>query len=104
MNPYPAGVPLTPSDCQNGVVNGVTPITNSPMSVQNNFNVACGNIDPNLVRPNFPGFGDVTGKEYRASSNYNSLQIAVRRTIAPLTLAVAYTYSHSLDDESDWQM
>ncbi len=102
MNPYPAGVPLTPSDCQNGVVNGVTPITNSPMSVQNNFNVACGNIDPNLVRPNFPGFGDVTGKEYRASSNYNSLQIAVRRTIAPLTLAVAYTYSHSLDDESDW--
>ncbi|MGA7852690.1 MAG: carboxypeptidase regulatory-like domain-containing protein [Candidatus Acidiferrales bacterium] len=103
MNPYPAGVPLTPSDCQNGVVNGVIPITNSPASVQNNFNVACGNIDPNLVRPNFPGFGDITGKEYRASSNYNSLQIAIRRTISPLTLAVAYTYSHSLDDESDWQ-
>ena len=31
------------------------------------------------------------------------MQIAIRRTIAPLTLAVAYTYSHSLDDESDWQ-
>ena len=55
------------------------------------------------MRPNFPGFGDITGKEYRASSNYNSLQISVRRTISPLTLAVAYTYSHSLDDESDWQ-
>jgi len=103
QNPYPAGVPLTLSDCQNGVVNGTTPITNSPISVQNNFNVACGNINPNLVRPNFPGFADVTGKEYRASSNYNSLQISVRRTIAPLTVAVAYTYAHSLDDESDWQ-
>ena len=102
-NPYPAGVPLTMSDCQNGVVNGTTPITNSPVSVQNNFNVACGNIDPNLVRPNFPGYGDVTGKEYRANSNYNSLQISIRRTISPLTVAVAYTYAHSLDDESDWQ-
>jgi hypothetical protein len=84
------------------VANG-TPVGSLPQSVQNNFNVACGNIDPNQVRPNFPGFGDVTGKEYRASSNYNSLQISVRRTIAPLTVAVAYTYSHSLDDESDWQ-
>jgi hypothetical protein len=103
QNPYPAGVPLTTFDCQNNVVNGTTPIGNSPASVQNNFAVACGNIDPNLVRPNFPGYGDITGKEYRASSNYNSLQVSVRRTIAPLTVAVAYTYSHSLDDSSDWQ-
>jgi hypothetical protein len=101
QNPYTAGVPLNSNDCQNGVANG-TPVASLPQSVQNNFNVACGNIDPNLVRPNFPGFGDVTGKEYRASSNYNSLQVSVRRTIAPLTVAVAYTYSHSLDDESDW--
>jgi hypothetical protein len=102
QNPYTAGVPLNSNDCQNGVANG-TPVGSLPQSVQNNFNVACGNIDPNLVRPNFPGYGDVTGKEYRASSNYNSLQVSVRRTIAPLTVAVAYTYSHSLDDESDWQ-
>ena len=103
QNPYPAGVPLTNFDCQNNVVNGTTPIANSPVSVQNNFAVACGNIDPNQVRPNYIGYGDITGKEYRASSNYNSMQISVRRTIAPLTVAVAYTYSHSLDDESDWQ-
>ncbi|MFZ0644572.1 MAG: hypothetical protein WAM25_15545, partial [Candidatus Acidiferrales bacterium] len=102
QNPYTAGVPLSNGDCSSGVANGVN-VTTLPQSVQNNFNVACSNIDPNLVRPNFLGFGDVTGKEYRASSNYNSLQISVRRTIAPLTLAVAYTYSHSLDDESDWQ-
>jgi hypothetical protein len=102
QNPYTAGVPLSNSDCTSGFANGVN-VSTLPQSVQNNFNVACGNIDPNLVRPNFPGFGDITGKEYRASSNYNSLQISVRRTIAPLTVAVAYTYAHSLDDESDWQ-
>jgi hypothetical protein len=101
QNPYTARVPLNGSDCSSGVANGVN-VGTLPQSVQNNFNVACGNIDPNLVRPNFPGYGDITGKEYRASSNYNSLQISVRRTIAPLTVAVAYTYSHSLDDESDW--
>src|SRR6202167_5304169 len=102
QNPYTAGVPLNTNDCLTGFANG-TAVGTLPTPVQNNFNVACGNIDPNLVRPNFPGYGDVTGKEYRASSNYNSLQVSVRRTIAPLTLAVAYTYSHSLDDESDWQ-
>jgi Carboxypeptidase regulatory-like domain/TonB-dependent Receptor Plug Domain len=103
QNPYLPGQPLTTSDCHSGLVNGVTPITNSPVSVQNNFNVACGNIDPNTVRTEFFGYGGITGKEYRANSNYNSLQISVRRTIAPLTIGVAYTYAHSLDDESDWQ-
>ena len=102
QNPYTPGVPLSNGDCTSGFANGVD-VTTLPVNVQNAFNVACGNIDPNTVRTNFPGYGAVTGKEYRANSNYNSLQISVRRTIAPLTIGVAYTYAHSLDDESDWQ-
>ena len=36
-----------------------------------------------------------------ANSNYNALQFSLRKTDGPLTLDVAYTYSHSLDDSSD---
>jgi Carboxypeptidase regulatory-like domain/TonB-dependent Receptor Plug Domain len=105
QNPYQPGQPLTGDDCSSGLVAGnpANPISNAPQNVQNNFAVACGNIDPNLVRTNFIGYGGITGKEYRASSNYNALQISVRRTIAPLIVGLAYTYSHSLDDASDWQ-
>jgi len=99
QNPYGPGQILTSSDCNSGLVNGVTPITNSPQSVQNNFNTACGN-DPSPFRP-FVGFGDITSKSYRASSSYNSLQVSVRRTIAPLVISASYTYSHSIDDASD---
>ncbi|HXW57179.1 MAG TPA: carboxypeptidase regulatory-like domain-containing protein [Candidatus Cybelea sp.] len=99
-NPYTPGVPLTSSDCTNLVANG-TPVSSLPQSVQNNFNIACGNVltdDP--YRP-FLGISTITGLQNEANSNYNSLQVSVRRTIAPLTLDVAYTYSHSLDDSSD---
>lgn len=36
-----------------------------------------------------------------ANSNYNALQFSLRKTSGPLTLDLAYTYSHSLDDSSD---
>jgi hypothetical protein len=100
-NPYQPGQVLTQSDCDTGLVNGVTPITNSPQSVQNNFTVACGG-DASPFRP-FVGYGSITRKLYAADSIYNSLQVSIRRTIAPLTLSLSYTYSHSLDDSSDWQ-
>ncbi|MFZ3217612.1 MAG: carboxypeptidase regulatory-like domain-containing protein [Candidatus Acidiferrales bacterium] len=99
-NPYAPGQVLTASDCANGVVNGGAPITNSPQSVQNNFNTACGN-DPSPYRP-YVGYGSITAKSYRATSSYNSLQVSVRRTIAPLVISASYTYSHSIDDSSDW--
>lgn len=99
-NPYQPGQLLTQSDCTSGLVNGTTPITNSPQSVQNNFAVACGN-DPSPFRP-FVGFGTITAKSYRADSTYNSLQMSIRRTIAPLVVSASYTYSHSIDDSSDW--
>jgi len=61
--------------------------------------IACGN-DANPYRPN-PGFSNIQFIQYAANSSYNSLQVAVTRSIAPLTLGIAYTYSHSIDDSSD---
>ena len=63
------------------------------------LNVACGN-DPNPLRP-FLGFGDVIRLDDQANSIYHSLQTSVRRTVGDLTLSVAYTYSHSIDNSSD---
>ena len=39
--------------------------------------------------------------EPTANSNYNALQFSARRTQGRLSLSVAYTWSHSLDDASD---
>jgi hypothetical protein len=38
--------------------------------------------------------------QFAASSTYNALQFSARRSISPLTLSVAYTYSHAIDDSS----
>ncbi len=71
-----------------------------PSPVNANLAVACGN-DPNPYRPNYPGYGTITGIEPTANSNYNALQVSARRTQGRLSLSVAYTWSHSLDDFSD---
>ncbi len=63
--------------------------------------IACGN-DPSPYRK-FVGFGTVTSKSYGADSIYNSMQVSIRRTIAPLVISASYTYSHSIDDSSDWR-
>src|SRR6202021_1484801 len=36
-----------------------------------------------------------------ADSEYNALQATLRQTTGSLTIGLAYTYSHSLDDASD---
>jgi hypothetical protein len=36
-----------------------------------------------------------------ADSEYNALQATLRQTAGPLTIGIAYTFSHSLDDASD---
>ncbi len=94
----PGGDPLNPTPWNPGqTVVG----TNMPLTAHatNNLNIACG-ADPNPFRP-FVGFGSITFLQYQANSSYNSLQVSVRRAVAPLILSVAYTYSHSLDDSSD---
>jgi hypothetical protein len=84
------------TDCNALAVNGV-PLTGA---AQIHLGIACGG-DPSPNRK-FVGFGTITSKSYGADSIYNSMQVSIRRTIAPLVLSASYTYSHSIDNSSDW--
>ncbi len=106
-NPFAAGQPLTAADCDNIVgANGLpdpnatlgngTPV---PAAALNNLFVACNN-DANLVRP-FQGYGTVNRVETSANSIYHALQVSMNRSVGNLTLSLAYTYSHSIDNSSD---
>jgi len=103
-NPFGPEQPVTSTICnsQGGtfldptfVVNNQT-ITGQPAI---NLTVACGN-DPDPFRPYY-SVGSIERFDPAANSNYNALQISVRKTSGKLTLEGAYTYSHSLDDSSD---
>jgi hypothetical protein len=52
------------------------------------------------VRP-YPGFSNIIAVRNIADSEYSSLQGTLRETTGPITLGIAYTWSHSLDDASD---
>jgi hypothetical protein len=124
QNPYQAGQQITAYDCAGVSVTGVSPSTPSGVPVATpgtytvngvpgnttyttgqtggwatNLNTACGN-DVNPYRP-FLGISNITHLENKASSNYNALQVAVRKSVGALNLTAAYTYSHSIDDSSD---
>ena len=109
-NPYAAsGKPITPEiDDANGNViyaGDCSTLTVGPGGpaitgqAADNLGVACGN-DPNPLRPSL-GYGNLTRLEDQANSSYNAMQATVRRTVGDLTLSVAYTYSHSIDNSSD---
>jgi hypothetical protein len=70
-----------------------------------NLQAACfgnrGLPDPNSLRTFAPDFGQIFSLQNVADSNYNGLQVTLRRNTGPLTLGVSYTYSHSIDDSSD---
>jgi len=57
-------------------------------------------LSPDAVRP-YLGFSNIISIQNIADSEYNALQGTLRETTGPLTVGVAYTYSHSLDDSSD---
>ena len=57
-------------------------------------------VSPDTVRP-YLGLSNIISVENVADSEYNALQATVRQTSGSLTIGVAYTYSHSLDDSSD---
>ena len=125
-NPYHVGQPITDFDCSwgpgsaqpsvivdnygvptNAMTSFGAPVPYIPSSTGGlpsgpavNLAVACGN-DPDLYRTNFPGLSSIQRVEPEANSNYNALQFSLRKTSGALTLDVAYTYSHSLDDSSD---
>jgi hypothetical protein len=126
QNPYQVGQPITDFDCSwgpgsaqpsvivdkygvptNAMTSFGAPVPYIPSSTGGlpsgpavNLAVACGN-DPDLYRTNFPGLSSIQRVEPEANSNYNALQFSLRKTSGALTLDVAYTYSHSLDDSSD---
>ena len=126
QNPYQVGQPITDFDCSwgpgsaqpsvivdkygvptNAMTSFGAPVLYIPSSTGGlpsgpavNLAVACGN-DPDLYRTNFPGLSSIQRVEPEANSNYNALQFSLRKTSGALTLDVAYTYSHSLDDSSD---
>ncbi|MGH9499522.1 MAG: carboxypeptidase regulatory-like domain-containing protein [Terriglobales bacterium] len=117
-NPFALNEPLTLQDCtvsplagsgapgdgttpfllQNGTI--VTPQSPAYIHLQ----AACTNPRiPNvnsLPRP-YPGLGQILSLENVANSSYNALQTTLRRTSGSLTVALSYTYSHSLDNSSD---
>ena len=107
QNPFLPGQPITDAVCgsQFGatlkpefIVNGNT-VKGQPAI---NIAVACGD-DPDFYRAKFPGLGSIQRVEPVANSNYNALQFSLRKTSGDVTVDVAYTYSHSLDNSSDNQ-
>jgi Carboxypeptidase regulatory-like domain/TonB-dependent Receptor Plug Domain len=66
-----------------------------------NMLVACSAItSADVVRP-YPGLSNIISVDNIADSNYHALQTTLRETTGPLTIGLAYTYSHSRDDSSD---
>jgi hypothetical protein len=95
QNPYHAGQQISANDCNTNTVNGA-PVTGQALI---NLSVACG-TDPAPFRP-YLGFENITGLEDQANSNYNALQVSARRNFSHLTMSLAYTWSHAIDDSSD---
>jgi Carboxypeptidase regulatory-like domain/TonB-dependent Receptor Plug Domain len=115
VNPYvAAGAPITPKithtdangntivdyagDCSTLTVGQGGPAITG--QAKTNLDIACGNNGPNPFRP-FQGFGNITHLYNVANSIYNAVQTTAQRTYGDLTLSLAYTYSHSIDDSSD---
>ncbi len=124
QNPYAPGQVISSADCNN-ISNGVdtvdaygvptnavtsygTPVPyipptvagGAPSGAATNLFVACGN-NSSFFRP-FLGIGSIQRKDQTGSSNYHALEATLRHNIGGLELNAAYTYSHSIDDSSDW--
>lgn len=111
QNPFGSGQPITYGTCQsyNGgsfQVGNTTVTSTQPAFV--NLLAACFgelpgtfSVDPNSLRQYAPGIGQIYSIQNAANSTYNAFQATIRSTRGPVTLSVAYTYSHSIDDSSD---
>lgn len=113
---YGPGVPYGTNDCNTPDAFGiptagvtptgktipyaVSPTTGLATGPAVNVGIAACGANPDPFRP-FPGYTDIAYLQPAASSNYNALEIGVRRNVGGLQLSAAYTYSHSIDDSSD---
>jgi hypothetical protein len=115
-NPFIPGQPLSSTICSsydganfsldNNTPTPITISTGNPAFV--NLQAACYGIqavklfpDPNSLRTYAPTMGQVFSLENVADSTYNAMQFTLRRSKGPLSLELAYSYSHSIDDSSD---
>ena len=106
QNPYTPGEfidtestsPTFNTDCKLMTVNGV-PVTGQ---VATNVAVAACGASPDLYRT-YQGYTSINHLEDRASSIYHAFQLSGRRQVGGLQMALAYTYSHSIDDSSSRQ-
>jgi len=55
----------------------------------------------NFLRTYAPTLGRIYSLQNIANSSYHAFQATMRKVEGPLTLSVAYSYSHSIDDSSD---
>ena len=102
-NPYPPsgpGIPNSPGigSSSPGYINMVVACTGNPGFVSPIGNLL--GISADSVRP-YPGFSNIISVNNIAVSQYHSFQSTLREITGPVTIAAAYTYSHSLDDASD---
>jgi hypothetical protein len=112
-NPYQPGQPIQEETCIDGYSSGTFflngtyyPAGSAPYQ---NWLAACtgapGSPAANSLRiPGYalaPSEGQIYSLQNIANSNYNAMQMTLRRTKGPVTLGVSYTYSHSIDDSSD---
>lgn len=122
-NPFLSGQPITSDICNDGARRNYFPTStiagastsgigpSSPGWI--NMVVACtGNpgftsgtgtllgTSADAVR-SYPGFSNIISVENVANSSYHALQATLREVTGPLTIGIAYTYSHSVDNSSD---
>ena len=123
QNPFLPGQPLTGNYCNNIdtlAISGTPFMFNGQLINQqspfySNSLAACyyqpfnGNNPPGILPGELrtpgnvlaPFLGQIYELQNSANSVYHALQLSLRRTAAPLTLGVSYTYSHGIDDSSD---
>ena len=94
----PSSPGIGPSDP--GYINMFVACTGNPGFVSTGNNHKKLGVSSDTVRP-YLGFSNIISVENVADSEYDAFQATIRQTSGPLTVGVAYTYSHSLDDASD---
>jgi hypothetical protein len=89
-----------------GWINMVVACTGNPGFVQNNVATpvvlgTSADAERLLKNGQYPGLSNIISVENIANSSYHALQGTLREVTGALTIGVAYTYSHSMDDSSD---
>jgi hypothetical protein len=91
------GTMVQPSDASyNNIVSACYAAIGSVASSSKSYG-----LSPNSLRTYAPGIGEIHSLQNVANSTYHAFQATLRKIQGPLTLGVAYTYSHSIDNASD---